>query len=57
MVDQAQISTLASASCVVRDGFRQLLAYVYYFEDEPQRRVTMRRVTKDDAWLGSLRAD
>jgi hypothetical protein len=32
----------------VRDAFGQTLAYIY-FEDEPQRRRTMHRVSKDQA--------
>jgi hypothetical protein len=36
-------------SFVVKDGKGQPLAYVY-FEDEPQRQMTMRRIGKDDAW-------
>ena len=31
------------------DGNGETLAFVY-FEDEPQRRMTMKRLTKDDAW-------
>jgi hypothetical protein len=27
----------------------QKLAFIY-FEDEPQRRMTMKRMSKDDAW-------
>jgi putative SOS response-associated peptidase YedK len=36
-------------SFVVKDGKGQPLAYVY-FEDEPQRQMTMHRIGKDDAW-------
>lgn len=36
-------------SYVVTDGTGQRLAYVY-FEDEPQRRMSMKRIGKDDAW-------
>lgn len=38
-----------SESYVVTDATGQRLAYVY-FEDEPQRQMTMRRMSKDDAW-------
>jgi hypothetical protein len=33
----------------VLDANGAQLAYVY-FEDEPQRRMTMKRLSKDDAW-------
>jgi hypothetical protein len=36
-------------SFVVTDGLGQKLAFLY-FEDEPQRRTSMKRLTKDDAW-------
>jgi hypothetical protein len=37
-------------SYVVTDATGQKLAYVY-FEDEPQRQLTMKRIGEDDAWL------
>jgi hypothetical protein len=36
-------------SFIVKDSKGQPLAYVY-FEDEPQRRMIMNRIGKDDAW-------
>jgi hypothetical protein len=36
-------------SFIVKDGIGQPLAYLY-FEDEPTRRRTAQRLTKDDAW-------
>jgi hypothetical protein len=36
-------------SYIVTDASGQKLAYVY-FEDEPQRQMTMKRIGKDDAW-------
>lgn len=36
-------------SYVVMDARGQPLAYVY-FEDEPQRQMSMRRIGKGDAW-------
>jgi hypothetical protein len=36
------------AAFVVKDSNRQQLAYVYY-EDEPQRRVAAKMLTKDEA--------
>jgi hypothetical protein len=36
-------------SFIVKDGKGQPLAYIY-FEEEPQRQMTMRRIGKDDAW-------
>ncbi len=38
-----------SESYAVLDANGQKLAYVY-FEDEPQRAMTLRRISKDDAW-------
>jgi hypothetical protein len=38
-----------SESYVVLDANGQRLAFVY-FEDEPQRRMSMKRIGKDDAW-------
>lgn len=39
----------ATESYVVTDAMGQRLAFVY-FEDEPQRRSIMKRISKDDAW-------
>ena len=36
-------------SYTVLDAGGQRLAYVY-FEDQPQRQMSMRRLSKDDAW-------
>jgi hypothetical protein len=36
-------------SYAVLDANGEKLAFVY-FEDEPQRRMTMKRMTRDDAW-------
>jgi hypothetical protein len=36
-------------SFVVVDGRGQKLAYLY-FEDEPQRQLSMKRLNKDEAW-------
>ena len=36
-------------SYAVLDADGHNLAFVY-FEDEPQRRMTMKRMSKDDAW-------
>lgn len=36
-------------SYIVTDAAGQKLAYVY-FEDEAQRRMSMKRIGKDDAW-------
>jgi hypothetical protein len=39
----------ADESYVVTDAKGQRLAFIY-FEDEPQRRMVMRRISRDDAW-------
>jgi hypothetical protein len=36
-------------SFVVMDGRGQKLAYLY-FEDQPQRQMSMQRLNKDEAW-------
>jgi hypothetical protein len=36
-------------SYVVVDGLGQKLAFLY-FEDQPQRQMSMRRLGRDDAW-------
>jgi hypothetical protein len=38
-----------SESYVVTDATGQRLAYIY-FENEPQRRSIMKRISRDDAW-------
>ena len=37
------------ARFIVKDGFDQALAYVYY-EDEPGRRSAAKLLSKDEAW-------
>ena len=37
------------ACFIVRDGFDQALAYVYY-EEEPGRRSAAKLLSKDEAW-------
>jgi hypothetical protein len=42
--------SLHSESFIVTDGNGQRLAYAY-FEDESQRRLSMKRLTRDEAFL------
>ena len=37
-------------SFIVKDANGQMLAYIY-FEDEPQRQMSMKRVSRDEAFL------
>ena len=39
-----------AAGFIVRDGGEQALAYVY-FEDEPQRQLSTKRLSRDEAFL------
>jgi hypothetical protein len=38
-------------SFIVKDATGQPLAYIYYFEDEPQRQMSMKRLSRDEAFL------
>jgi hypothetical protein len=40
----------SSACFIVRDGDKQAPAYLY-FEDEPQRQMSMQRLSRDEAFL------
>ena len=37
-----------ASHCIVRDANGQALAYLY-FEDEPQRQMSMKRLSRDEA--------
>ena len=47
--DRLEVSRRTPNSYVVVDGLGQKLAFLY-FEDQPQRQMSMRRLGRYDAW-------
>ena len=44
------LRSASQESSIVKDANGQQIAYLY-FEDEPQRRMSMKRLTRDEAFL------